>query len=1670
MAGSVPWFKRRSTQQRRNLQGRRFRREAEAAIFRADADPNISGPLAPALEGAGKRQGRRANPLAPGDGSPDPDSAARTLIAGFGRPRPEPAEPAGPTQPRTPLEETMTDVFDIPPTPLVSSLPLGRRLEEDPSFIQELRAPSSRGLELLPGLEALEEFEPQRRDLGQPRFAERDLDLTAGIRPDVGAFAEGVRGAPTALLSRVKGAGGRLLQFGDVVEAAGQIATTPDVRDPATQRAGETVRELGGAPGELAISLNPFLSANFLDEEGRADPERIKAFSFTMLSGSEALETLTRTATGGELGIRDVGIVPEEMNPLFAGLLESMAPINFIAAGATGGVTAALRTAAADTRLAGRAMAPVRLGLQAAAGAAEPFENASFAGRFSREVAVDMAAQEAYRQTEGQSTPVRLLAALGAGVVAGGLTDPRVSARVAGGELKTATADLFDIDPTADLRAVGGEPMVDTAGDAARQVTARERAATELEEGLAPVEFPAERPRGPVGVARAPGERQLEDILLAEPARVPAGTPPDAITRGGEVKRGETSPINQRAAADEQSPPDTATFTARTDPDPAGVEKTVTDSIIDIFETSGKPRRAARFTTPRQDPEGADAFVEAMRVPGERGAKTLLRRNEGALGRMAKELEFATEEGGRMLRDRDVTTFTRGHHVVRPEQVPTMDALHSALNQPTKVASGEIQVPQGFEDIYQLLRNLTDWEEAHRIDFDPNMATIDDYWFRGWRAPEGWDSVQNVRGRLGATPAFRKQRQMPTYEEMRAQGFEPISWNPFEQWAVSRRMGVQHREQMQLVERMKEMELAVPVSRRDEVMRDGKTEWVVPKGVGPAFEGKVHPAGTTGGEVHTGAHAVPRELANMIQGIYGQVPDTGKVVVSGRSISPKDLLGKAVFGSKRALLKFSFFQQLDFARRNFGGNVQGVIDGLRRAAADPNVTVRQGLKEAGISALEIPQAPMRIARAYFSPQAGRALNKWQLSEEPLIAGRPGITGRGITEGGLSVSDTTIDPRTMRANFERLAEREGVPEDLLRQGRRRMSDFFESMDRGLFNRVYPAAILPDIEHNIAPMMARKMIDENPGVTDEAINGAIARVANMKYSTLPSSQRLIQSPFMRALSEHVMFSTNETESLLRQALSAAPGVGSKAERAYWRENWVGTLLGLGMIAELIHYSSTALSNSIEARSPQAGEFLPLERFKPFTGKWGLVPTGFNREFLQADIPFEGRGGTQLSIDLLGQLDTVFRLVDPKSFIQSRESAPIREAFAQREGRDFYGRPIDDVGPGGIISRTRHAVGSLAAPIGLGQLSAAAAAAFDIPDVLGRGEPRVGVAGGLIQALGENVAAETSRQVRDRIARESGIEVPADGGMRPARAFAELTDEQQALAEERAPRLAEELDIRDIEGAEQGQVHAQGRLEREENNQEARKAEAFQWNKLVTRGGDPDAFGDVYSEIQIRRATANAEVNEQMGLFTEERDPEKIEDPGQRAVAEWFQGFEQFQEPGGFDWDGFDEWESGFRETLTPRQTEFIDEIVGFDHAEEIRPWLSARSAVGESGYWTVADTLIPELRTEFEDLTIPDTKHDLQEAILDARQTGDDQAVVNLNVALKELTKREREARLDMRRADAQLDRNLQFAYGHSPVEAPARKGGGVQFLEPSGGGGFGGGGFGSGGFGGGGFTR
>jgi hypothetical protein len=226
------------------------------------------------------------------------------------------------------------------------------------------------------------------------------------------------------------------------------------------------------------------------------------------------------------------------------------------------------------------------------------------------------------------------------------------------------------------------------------------------------------------------------------------------------------------------------------------------------------------------------------------------------------------------------------------------------------------------------------------------------------------------------------------------------------------------------------------------------------------------------------------------------------------------------------------------------------------------------------------------------------------------------------------------------------------------------------------------------------------------------------------------------FWRNVFTRVFFSMGESEGLLRQFAGAIPfkvtkdgkriRLASRPGSRYWIEHWLGAYVFFIGTASAAHFAFT-------------GKMLPMDRFSPIAeDPYGMLPVGYNTKFAAPTLPVKGRGGVEQTLDLVGQMDTAFRVLNPPDFITSRLSVPGAAISHQLEGESFQEEPLDS-------GAKRLIQGGLDvfAPIGATNIvdplreQLPESLQYEVPQQ----EPRLGGMGRAIQALGINVRAEST-----------------------------------------------------------------------------------------------------------------------------------------------------------------------------------------------------------------------------------------------------------------------------------------------------------------------------------------
>jgi hypothetical protein len=226
-------------------------------------------------------------------------------------------------------------------------------------------------------------------------------------------------------------------------------------------------------------------------------------------------------------------------------------------------------------------------------------------------------------------------------------------------------------------------------------------------------------------------------------------------------------------------------------------------------------------------------------------------------------------------------------------------------------------------------------------------------------------------------------------------------------------------------------------------------------------------------------------------------------------------------------------------------------------------------------------------------------------------------------------------------------------------------------------------------------------------------------------------VVQNRFIRATLKRTLFSLNENEGLIRQFTGALKGPSKK----FWATRFLSGIVFLTATANIISFITT-------------GKGLEGKQYSPiWKTEHGPFPYGYNSEFAAPIIPGVARHALPAMLDLVGQMDTVFRMLSPKDFITGRLSRPLRAISNQWNGSDFYDEPSNDFGPGGIADSAFQLIYDLFAPFGIGPLIAGVTRrAFpETEGLIPFGEARLGIRGETIQAGGFNLRALSNERLK-------------------------------------------------------------------------------------------------------------------------------------------------------------------------------------------------------------------------------------------------------------------------------------------------------------------------------------
>ena len=702
-------------------------------------------------------------------------------------------------------------------------------------------------------------------------------------------------------------------------------------------------------------------------------------------------------------------------------------------------------------------------------------------------------------------------------------------------------------------------------------------------------------------------------------------------------------------------------------------------------------------------------LLDELDIPTHEGKKiAVMRKFDGARNAAGLALEEFVLAGRQLL----LRAAGRGVTIDRAGMTPLFRALHGevpkeSLSPALRQMYDQIDEVRRLEDadMKAFIENArgTEFEQYMAFDLDQfrdRMLATPDYFPQLWKK----DGVEIATGQIGARPGFTLPR-TGTFSEMVAQGYTPMSWDPYKMMALRKLAGVNWRETVIFLGRAKRNDLAVPFAEL-EARGLGRTHRV-PRGVGSAFEGRLVQTTDAGGipqSIRTPQWALPHEMASFVETMWGRKPTA--------YVGDKEIIGyirKFRNGFKSAKLFASFFQHMDIS--------------LRTSAS---LFTLHGLKRGG--PLRLPSMAARLLRAQWSTGYRNEIRQRYLSTAPIKGHEDlGISYKMLVEEGLGVSgDITVIQREIADTLTDI-ERATNPVGKARQKIADANKFFQS---GLFDGVYREGISWSLESFIIPAIRK----QHPTWSARQVAAEAASNANVMFSSLPQWQSVLKDPWMREFGQTLFFSTNETEGLLRSFFGTMVG----PRKAFWLQYYGGMMLTLAFFGNLINIAAT-------------GKPLPPEAYSPIDvgNPYSFTGVGYSTRFMSPQLPrwmfLSGREGSPLHLDIVGQMDTAFRVVsDPIGGTAARVNVPVRAMVNQVRGTNFFGEELS------VAQRPGQLLTDLYGPIGM--TSALGALTESVPQlktVLPEGESRMGVRGQLLEGIaGVGMRAERTGDYLTRI----------------------------------------------------------------------------------------------------------------------------------------------------------------------------------------------------------------------------------------------------------------------------------------------------------------------------------
>ena len=896
--------------------------------------------------------------------------------------------------------------------------------------------------------------------------------------------------------------------------------------------------------------------------------------------------------------------------------------------------------------------------------------------------------------------------------------------------------------------------------------------------------------------------------------------------------------------------------------------------------------------------DSAGALNELLKNLGQglKVTKEAVRKFSGARSLTAQDAQSFLDQANGLLKKGGII-FDADGRITDAGSINKMKQLLLAL------AGERDRAPDGLGQAYTWIRGFADQEEADLKMFDPALFDsfkVKEYFARMFRFDKSQVGEGGPGPGLGSTPWFLMERNKFTLQEMFDFGYEYVSWNPAEIAVLRRLDGVMYREQHNLVRTLHAHGL---VKTAREVADAGLgTKFRTPDVPGPAFKGG-RPYKASNGQVQqTPRLVVPNKVAQRIENLYGKDPE---LEVAGKNIVP--YINSFATGAKHFKLFGSLFQHIDFARRNLGVAAASVSLGQNPGKVVP---LLYRMVEASVS------------------QGRRAKTRLDILSGRKLYDDFDINLRMVLEKGWNWEDASMFKRSLLRSIDVAVQ--DPPRGMVATVKDRVGKVKNFIEDGLFDGVYRESQAYALENFIIPSIRRAHPDWDAG----RVAALAAEEVNKMYSTLGPWQTAIQGRALRFGARMAMFSPNETESWIRAGASMFKGPNKRM----WLEYHMGYFISAFLLAEGINIAVT-------------GDPLPPKALVPVWGSQpgAMLPGGFdwNSRFLSPQLPFKGRNGEDIYLDMIDQGDTSFRWVlNPIMAASSRLNLFPGAARNQLQGSDFYGRPLE--GPG---DRGRQVIEDVFAPIGLGNAQdIAREKAPALKRFLPPKEDRIGVNGSPLQMTGLNVRAIQTEDMIDKWSHRMF-----------GRPFDELEPHEKKIIDD-LPHMAREMSARHETALIRDSDYAvkQERLNQLEAKRiETQKDLETQRKRGVIEGEDY-VRGLLHVQLEYQAARAALDPDYLNWLNSQELPT----DPNKLALVQFYQASVNAKRGVVFDNETYQNELDELRETWTSEQRAYVERNSGLREDDAAAKHYYHLRHDRYKYYWDAARKVLPQ--KEYRDL--------------------------------------------------------------------------------------------------------